>query len=752
MISSRSGRRESPVRLLALPFFAACLLSQISVVHAQGTRLWTESRFEELERGTPEGVAITSDGHLVPGPESKAILATPSTYVWSVAADREGNAYLATGTPATVLRVGPDGKSTTLFTARDMSVQVVRVGPDGAVYAATLPSGKVYKLDPHAENKNDETARVIFDPAGTQEKPKYVWDLAFDAQGRLYIATGAPAAIYRVSGGGSGNSPNKAELFYKSDEEHIRSLAFDKAGNLIAGSDGSGLVYRIDPSGKAFVLYDAPRKEITSVVVAPDGTIYAAGVGEKGRNNLPPLPVTGQATVTATITIITPGSVQAFSGNTLIPEGSELYAIPHGNGPPRKIWGGHDDILYSLAWTPDGVLAATGNRGRIYRIHDDGTWADVAHLEASQVTGFADSPKGWLVSTANAGKLFLLSHGEAAEGTYLSEVFDAGVFAQWGRAEVELGATPSSAVQMYARAGNIENPQRAWGDWKQFTPNTAAIGIDSSRFMQWKLVERPGSAVGEVAINYLPVNLPPVVDEIVVAPGARANSMQQQPGQPQQITINFPSTQNQGISFGQEPGREPLQAVRDRTAVTVRWAAHDDNGDELSFAVYYRGEGERNWQFLRDHIRERFYSFDSSQLPDGHYRVKVVASDARSHNPGEALTGNRESDEFVIDTTPPIVSGLEAHLASGKIHTTFTATDATSPVTHAEYSIDAGRWQYVAPVGGIADSLTERFEFDAPLPHPPPDADAPVDSGEHVIAIRLFDRYDNAVTVKAVVR
>ena len=245
--------------------------------------------------------------------------------------------------------------------------------------------------------------------------------------------------------------------------------------------------------------------------------------------------------------------------------------------------------------------------------------------------------------------------------------------------------------------------------------------------------------------------MPPAVDEIVVAPGARANFNQQQPGQPQQIAINFP-TQNQGISFGQEPGREPLSAIKDRTAVTVRWAAHDDNGDELTFAIYYRGEGERNWQFLRDHVTERFYSFDSSQLPDGHYRVKVVASDARSHNPGEALSADRVSDEFVIDTTPPVVSGLEAHLADGKIHASLTATDATSPVSHAEYSIDGGRWQYIAPVGKIADALTERFEFDAPLPHPRPDADVPVDSGEHVIAIRVFDRYDNAVTVKAVVR
>ncbi len=743
-----SGRTVLLPRFAVLPLFAACMLFSFTpVARAQGTRLWTESTFEEFERGTPSGVAITSDGHLVPGPESRALFTTPSTYVWAVATDRAGDAYLATGTPATVLRVGPDGRSTTLFTSHDMSVQTVRVGPDGSVYAATLPSGKVYKLDAHGRNITDDNAAVIFDPGSTPEKPKYVWDLAFDAQGRLYVATGAPAAIYRVTHGG------KPELFFKSDDEHIRSLAFDKAGNLIAGSDGTGLIYRIDPAGKAFVLYDSPKKEITSIVVAPDGTIYAAGVGDKGRNNLPPLPVTGQATVTATITIVQPGSVQAFSGNTLIPEGSELYEIPQGNGAPRRIWAGHDDIVYSLVWTPDGVLAATGNRGRIYRIHDDGTFADIAHLEASQVTGFADSPQGIYAGTANAGKLYLLSHGEAPEGSYVSEVFDAGVFAQWGRAEVEVGAGPQgSAFQMYARAGNIENPQRAWGDWKEFTPNTGSVGTGSSRFMQWKVVEHPGSSVGSVGVNYLPVNLPPVVDEIVVVPGARATSMTQSPGQPQQITINLPSTQNSGINYVQEPGREPLSAVKDRSAVTVRWAAHDDNGDELSFALYYRGAGERNWELLRDHIRERFYSFDASQLPDGSYRVKLVASDAPSHNPGEALSGNRVSEEFLIDTTPPVVSGIEAHFVNGKIHASLTATDATSPVSRAEYAVDAGRWHYVAPVGNIADSLTERFDFDAPLPPCRPGAVPPVDASEHVIAIRVFDRYDNTVTVKAVVR
>lgn len=730
-------RRSFPLllTLLSFPLLPAA-------AHSQGTRLWSQSRFDELEKGKPDGVAITSDGHLQAGPSSRMVLTTPSTYVWSVAADREGNAYLATSTPATVLRVTPDGKSTKLFSSKDLSVQVVRVGPDGAVYAATLPSGKVYKLDPQAADRNEDNATVVFDPATTAEKPKYVWDMAFDHEGRLYIAAGGPAGIYRVAAG------QKPELFFKSDEQHLRALAFDAAGNLIAGSDGTGLVYRIDKAGKGYVIYDAPKREITSVAVSPQGLVYAAAVGEKGHSTLPALPVQGNANITATITIVQPGSVQAFNGNTVIPDGTEIYEIA-ASGAPRKLWSGHDDIVYALRWTPEGLMAATGNRGRVYRIHEDGTYADIAHLEASQATGFADSERGTYIATANTGKVYLLSHGDAAEGTYASDVFDAGVFSQWGRAEVSGAA---SSFDLFARAGNVDNPERAWSDWKKVTPNDGSLGLDPARFVQWKAVLHPGADVASVGLNYLPVNVAPVVDELVVEVGARVNAQGMMPQLPQQTTINFPSSQNANvIAFPSEPGREPLAAMKDKAAITARWLAHDDNGDDLTFSVFYRGEGEQNWHLMKDKVTERYLSFDATTLPDGPYRIKVIASDAPSHNPGEALTGDRTSERFLIDTTPPAVTGMTAHMVDGKIHVELTATDAATPIAHAEYSVDAGPWQYVQPVGKISDSLTEKFAFDAPLNPPTPGSVTPVNAAEHLITVRVYDRYENAVAAKTVV-
>ena len=624
--SSRSAKLNS----VALAFVAA--IAGVPSAHAQGTHLWTQSKLEDFEKGTQQGISIESDGHLRQGQGLREVLTTPSTFVWSVTLDKKGNAYIGTGSPATVLRVGKDGKSTTLFESKDISVQVVRIGPDGSLYAATLPSGKVYRLKPDADFKQDDTtATVVFDESKfspADSKAHYIWDLTFDPTGNLYIATGDPAAIYRLDTAHANATP---EPFFKSDEAHIRSLAWDKKGNLIAGSDGSGLVYRIDSAGKGYVLFEAPRREITSVAVGEDGTIYAANVGEKAHNPLPPLPVQGIGT--ATVTIVPPASLQAVNASTTLPDGTEVYAIKE-NQAPRKLWSSKDDIVYALASRPDGLLALTGNRGRIYKIQSDGTYADVAHLEAQQALSAAFAASAQkdaeiYIGAGNTGKLTILGNSDKHE--YASDVLDAGSLARFGRLEVEPSST---AFEIFTRSGNVEQPLRGWSDWQPLQNGVTAS--PAGRFFQWKAVLGAGGNVGTVGVNYLPVNAAPVIDDLVVATGARLN--------PQNQIVSLPATVN--IAFGSaaastdssdSSNTSPISAMKDRTAVTVRWAAHDDNGDDLIYALYLRGEGETVWRLLKDKITDKAYTFDATQVPDGPYQVKVVASDAPSHTPSDAL-------------------------------------------------------------------------------------------------------------------
>jgi WD40 repeat protein len=737
---------------------AACLLALIlhpHAVQAQGTRLWAQSRYEEFEKGQPESVAISSQGYLEAGPSLHSVLLTPSTYIWAVASDSQGNAYVSTGSPATVLKVTPGGTSTKLFSTKDLTVQTVRVGPDGSVYAATVPGGKVYRIKPGQSDLDETTAAVVFDAASVHsansakpDQAHYIWDLTFDNQGALYVATGGPAAIYRVDV--SAEKPH-AEVYFESDEQHIRCILFEPNGNLIAGSDGGGLVYRIGKDRKGLVIYNAPKREITALAESADGRLYVASVGEKTKSTLPPLPVQGVAVATATITIITPGSVQASNSNGLIPDGSQIDELSP-QGAPRKLWASREDVVYALHSTPQGLLVATGNRGKIYRVQENGSYADVARAATGQATSFAPAPDGFYVGTSNTGRLYKLGAQPSAQGNYLSDVFDSGVFSQFGRVEVTGNAT------LYVRSGNVENPERNWSEWRKTSGDPSAA--PAARFIQWKAVLAPGSQVSSVGINYLPVNIAPVVDEIAVEPGARATQTTAQSGQPQQISINFSSAQN-GLSYAQDPATGPLPAVRDRSAVTVRWAAHDDNGDDMIFDVYVRGDGEQNWRLLRSRITERFYSFDSIRIPDGGYRIRVVASDAPAHMLGDALSGERESDHFIVDTTPPVVNQIKGSVQSGVLHATFTATDATSPIARAEYSLDASRWQLVEPVGKLSDSLTEQYELAVPLSalttnaaqDEPNGTPPPVtNTQEHILTVRVYDRYENVTAAKTIVR
>ncbi len=63
----------------------------------------------------------------------------------------------------------------------------------------------------------------------------------------------------------------------------------------------------------------------------------------------------------------------------------------------------------------------------------------------------------------------------------------------------------------------------------------------------------------------------------------------------------------------------------------------------------------------------------------------------------------------------------------------FSATDATSGIEKAQYSVDGGEWILLAPVKGISDSRTESYSFTVRGLAP----------GEHTIAVRAYDRFDN---------
>jgi len=749
------------MRKLLLSFFL--LLFSLSVL-AEGTRTWEQSKFDDLEKGTTRGVAIRSVGGLELAPSLKPLYTTPSTYIWSIADDGQGNVYAAAGAPARVYRITPQGQASIIFQPSELQVQALIIDKSGAILAATSPDGKVYKIErkagsnpstpakPEKSNPKEETTNgpsvdssyvssVYFDP-----QTKYIWDMVEDPQGRLYVATGDHGEIFRVEPNG------QHSLFFKSDEAHMRVLALDAKGNLIAGSDGSGLVYRISPNGDAFVLYSAPKKEITALAIDRAGNIYAAGVGEKrgstpGANfnfSPPPQPSSGA-------TLVLPGAGQAATPpNVSVPfpgmgaTGSEIYQIAP-DGSPKRIWSSREDVVYALDFDQQGrLLAGTGNKGKIYVIQNSGDFTDLVKASATQVAALCKASNGGLyVGTSNLGKIFVLGGRPDADGTYESDVFDAKIFSRWGRME----ARGSGNFELFVRSGNVDNPDRNWSAWKKVDfAKGAELDVPPARFVQWRAVLHPGNSsplVQSVSVNYLPKNVAPEIEEIVVQPGARFNPMPHNPV----------DTVTLALGGATPPPRFDPQptAVKDRDQIAVRWSAHDDNDDDLVYSLYYRGDGETRWKLLKDNITDKFYSFDAALLPDGGYTIEVVASDAPSHSPEETLSSSKESSRFEVDSTPPQVQSLNAAAEGDTMHITFRAVDGFSSIKHAEYSVDAGEWQYVEPVGALSDNRVENYDFSIPLPKAKTSG-TDGDSSEHVVVVRVYDRFDNMGAAKTVVK
>ena len=734
--TSRKFRRPrailTPVSCLLTPLF--CLLTPL--LWASQTRIWTEADYSDFEKGNLKNLSLRSDGVVTLAPQFQEIYDTSSAYLWALARDSKDNLYAGGGPGAKLYRLSASGEKKTLAELDGLQIPAIAIDARDRVYAATAPDGKVYRVAP------DGKSEVFYDP-----KAKYIWALAFDKAGNLLVATGDPGAVHRVAPDGRGS------VLYQTDETHVRSMAVDAAGNVILGTDPGGLVVRVSPAGVGFVLYQLSKSEVTAVAVAKDGSIYAAGVGSKpGPSSGAPLaPVPGPSAPAAPgapqqahIAVPPPSMAPAASGVSVT--GSDVYRIdPSGN--PQKIWSHAQDIIYAIAFDAQGrALLGSGNKGYIYRIESDVLRTALVVAPSTQITAFETGADGALYAAAgNVGKIYRLGPGLAQEGSIESEVFDAGFFSQWGRLSFEADLN-GGGISIAARSGNLDRPQKNWSPWSAAItdPKGARIVAPAARFIQWKATLTAGGAqspeLESVDVAYLQRNMPPRIEAIEsTPPNYKFPAPVVLPVPSQTLTLP-PIGKPPSPSLSLDSSTPSMQYAKGFTG--ARWAAVDDNGDGLIFTVEIRGVRETNWKLLKEKVRERYWSWDSTAFPDGEYRIRVTASDLPGNPPADALSTSIESDPFLIDNTPPRIVSLAAGASGGKLHATWSAADALSDIKKAEYSLDGGDWTLAAPVTALSDS--RELAYDLTLDHIAP--------GEHTLAVRVEDDYDNQSVDKVVVR
>ena len=762
-------------RRLILTCLLAIALIAPALVYAEHTHFWRQSDYSDFEKGTAKGVAIRSDGKLVPAPQFAAFADPDLMYLWALHTDSRGRIYAAGGSDAKVLRFDDPAKPTTVFEAPELSAQTIAFDAHDNLYVGTSPDGKVYKVTP------DGQKTVFFDP-----KAKYIWALALDAQGTLFVGTGDKGEIFAVTPDGKG------QLFYQSDERHARSLAFDAKGNLLVGTDPDGLILRIEiarataskvsqappRAGASFVVYETDKKEVTSLVTDSSGNLYAAAIGEKQRPATPgpqtlitpqlaPTTPALAAQGAVTVALQAAAAAQPPPAFSLFPSttgGAQVVKISP-TGSRETLWTSRDDLVFSMGFSPNGkILLGTGNKGAIIELQGDNIYSIVAKTASSQVTSLIAGRDGQLlVGTANPGKIFTLGPAQETQGTFESDPFDAKIFSHWGRLTWwgESGATQGK-VSFYARSGNTSNPEKEWSPWSgpYKSASGESVSCPPARFLQWKAVfqiadKRDAPEVSWVSVAYQPENVAPVVDDIAIQdPGVRVQGFSVSPGgpttaasvqlkTPQRTTSGANPFPNIGAMLDSTLSKPlkmdvPPQGFAEKGYQSVLWSAHDDNDDDLVFSVYYRGEGEETWRLLKDKLTQRFYSWDSTTMPDGAYYLKIVGSDLPSNPPSQALTNERISERFEIQNTPPRIENLRADTSGAAAKITFDGVSSGLAITRAQYSVDAGDWLIVFPTGGLSDGPKESYQLDLPGLAP----------GPHTFSVQISDRFDNTTAAQ----
>jgi len=344
----------------------------------------------------------------------------------------------------------------------------------------------------------------------------------------------------------------------------------------------------------------------------------------------------------------------------------------------------------------------------VYTVDDNHDSVLVADTEERQIGAMLLKGKQRFIAASDPAVLHPVRGVGGTDAVWTSKVLDAGLRAHFGRMDWETTGT----LEFSTRTGNTSEPDDTWSEWSQPITAPGAVASPAARYLQvrarWN--RDPTAVLTSLTIPFVTDNLRAVLTEVEVE------------GAP-------------SFSTGIEASGGPV-SKKSGTTLNLKWKVDNPDKDELRYRVEYRLVGTTTWYDMldpRETLTKTSYSWETADLPEGRYRVRVTASDEISNPPDRVQKHEIESGIVLVDNTPPVVTDLT--VVGRRIRGV--AVDGVGPIARIEAGVaGTDEWIPFFPRDGVFDQAREEFDVDLSTLAP---------EGHVLIALRVYDRAGNYV-------
>jgi sugar lactone lactonase YvrE len=215
---------------------------------------------------------------IAPDGKATTFYKTNATHVTALVLDKSGNLLVGTGTPGKVMRIDPDGKGFVLLDSPFQEIRALRFDDKGTLYVAAISgrpgAGSAPVTTELLDRPTPEPSRTPVPSVSAEITSMAIVDVSSSAgsTGSTREDRRAPkGAVYRIAPDGVWDQ------LWESRDDSPYDLTFDQNGALIVATGNKGKIYRLEGNPlRPTLVARAPAQQVTAFHRDASGRLYYA--------------------------------------------------------------------------------------------------------------------------------------------------------------------------------------------------------------------------------------------------------------------------------------------------------------------------------------------------------------------------------------------------------------------------------------------------------------------------------------------